>query len=183
MDLTLLTNAANSGLDEALSEKTFIHRIRDGKIYLENGVTVPYKPFLGTIGAVPEVESVNSLTAGSFFHRRRSCSSGDGELCSVACKIPAKAIVTLDLIKRKTIRFPRILSKDYIMTVGSARPMEDAARIAWIGLSSMVEGYGYEKFEAYQLLTQVGVTRVGNMVDPSYSLVAKCPTEYFKKRK
>jgi acetamidase/formamidase len=81
----------------------------------------------------------------------------------VACEIPTKAIVTLDLIKRKTIRLPRILSKELI--------------------SSMVEGYGYDKFEAYQLLTQVGVMRVGNMVDPNYSLVARCPTEYFKKRK
>ena len=62
-----LTNAANSGLNEALSEKTFIHRIGDRKIYLENGVTIPYKPFLGTIGAAPEVESANSLTPGSFF--------------------------------------------------------------------------------------------------------------------
>jgi len=158
-----LTNAANSGLDEALSEKTLIHRIRDRKTYLENGVTIPYKPFFGTTGAVPEVQSVNSLTPGSFFHRRRSCSSGDGELCSVACEIPTKAIVTLDLIKRKTIRLPRILSKELI--------------------SSMVEGYGYEKFEAYQLLTQVGVMRVGNMVGPNYSLVARCPTDYFKKRK
>ena len=61
-----------------------------------------------------------------------------------------------------------------VMTVGSARPMEDAARIAWKELIAWLEmDYGIDRWEAYQLLTHVGRMRIGNMVDPLYSVVAR----------
>jgi hypothetical protein len=59
------------------------------------------------------------------------------------------------------------------MVVGSARPMEDAARIANTELILWLESaYGYDRWNAYQLLTQAGGLYVGNMVDTVYSLVA-----------
>ena len=33
--------------------------------------------------------------------------------------------------------------------------------------------YGFDRWEAYQLLTHAGRMRVGNMVDPKYSMVAR----------
>ena len=43
------------------------------------------------------------------------------------------------------------------MTIGSARPLEDAARIAWVELISWLEAdHGFDRWEAYQLLTQAG---------------------------
>ena len=43
------------------------------------------------------------------------------------------------------------------MTIGSTRPMEDAARIAYRELIRwMVEDYGWDKLEAYFFLTQAG---------------------------
>jgi acetamidase/formamidase len=52
--------------------------------------------------------------------------------------------------------------------------VEDAARFAWMELIRwLATDYGVEPLEAYQLLTQAGRMRVGNMVDPQYSLVAK----------
>ena len=204
-----LTNTNSTPmLNEPLPERVFIYAIKDDKIELENGVRIPYAPFLGTIGTAPEIESINTLTPGywggnmdcpetcpgnevqlpvfvkdaHFFTGDVHAAQGDGELCGVACEIPARVTIMLDVVKGKKIRWPRIISKEHIMAVGSARPMEDAARIAWSELINfMVEEYGYEKLEAYQLLTQVGVMRVGNMVDPNYSLVAKCPKEYLRK--
>ena len=35
--------------------------------------------------------------------------------------------------------------------------------------------------DAYQLLTQAGGLYVGNMVDTTYSLVAKCPKRYLRR--
>jgi acetamidase/formamidase len=59
------------------------------------------------------------------------------------------------------------------MCVGSARPMEDAARIAYAELIGWLEGeHGFSQLDAYQLLTQAGGLYVGNMVDTTYSLVA-----------
>lgn len=67
------------------------------------------------------------------------------------------------------------------MVVGSARPMEDAARIAYTELIHwMVAGYGFDTLDAYQLLSQAGGLYVGNMVDTNYSLVAKCPKRYLR---
>ena len=56
---------------------------------------------------------------------------GDAEVCGVAAEIPTRGELTVELIKDKVIGTPRVESEDYIMTVGSARPMEDAARIAF----------------------------------------------------
>ena len=53
------------------------------------------------------------------------------------------------------------------MTIGSARPMEDAARIAYRELIRwLVADFGFDELEAYFFLTQAGKMRVGNMVDP-----------------
>ena len=42
----------------------------------------------------------------------------------------------------------------------------------------LVAGYGFDRWDAYQLLTQAGRMRVGNMVDPQYSPVAKIHKRY-----
>lgn len=65
------------------------------------------------------------------------------------------------------------------MTIGSARPMEDSARIAYVELVKwMVEEYGWDELDAYEALGQVGEMYVGNMVDTYYSLVAKVKKKY-----
>jgi acetamidase/formamidase len=65
------------------------------------------------------------------------------------------------------------------MTIGSARPMEDAARIAYRELIRwMVAEYGFDELDAYLLLTQVGRVRLGNMVDPKYTLGASILKQY-----
>jgi acetamidase/formamidase len=67
------------------------------------------------------------------------------------------------------------------MSLGSARPMEDAARMAYRDLIRwLVEDYGFEEAEAYFLASQAGRMRVGNMVDPKYTLGASILKEYIK---
>jgi acetamidase/formamidase len=107
---------------------------------------------------------------------------GQGELCGVALEITSKVTVVFDVIKGKEIEWPRIESDDAIMVVGSARPMEDAARIANTELVLWLEAeYGYDRLDAYQLLTQAGGLYVGNMVDTTYSLVASVEKRYLKR--
>ena len=65
------------------------------------------------------------------------------------------------------------------MSVGSARPMEDAARIAFHDLVTwLADDHGFERMSAYQLCSQVARVRVANMVDILYSVVAKIPKRY-----
>jgi acetamidase/formamidase len=113
-----------------------------------------------------------------FFTGDCHAGQGDGELCGVALEITAKVTVTLDLIKHKSIAWPRIESPDELMVVGSARPMEDAARIAYAELVVWLEELGWDRWEVYEALTQIGRLTVGNMVDTYYSLVAKIEKRY-----
>ena len=42
----------------------------------------------------------------------------------------------------------------------------------------LVTEHGFDKLEGLQLLSQVGKCRVGNVVDPCYTVVAKFPKKY-----
>ena len=120
-------------------------------------ITLPYEPFTGTMGVSPEIEAVSSLQpdywggnmdlpdvapgAVMYFPVQRpeawfyvgDCHArqGDGELCGVAVEIPATVTLRLDLVKGWSIPGVRLETEDFIMSVGSARPMEDAARMAY----------------------------------------------------
>jgi amidase len=47
----------------------------------------------------------------------------------VAVEIASTTTVQVDLIKNWQIAWPRLENENFIMTIGSTRPMEDAARI------------------------------------------------------
>jgi amidase len=104
---------------------------------------------------------------------------GDGKLCGVAVEIPA--VLQVDLVKGWSIPGVRLETKDFIMSVGSARPMEDAARMAYRDLIRwLVSDYGFDESEACLLCTQAGRVRVGNMLDPKYTLGAFTLKSYIR---
>ena len=87
--------------------------------------------------------------------------------------------LTLRVLKGRSIEWPRMEDDEHIMTVGSARPLMDALRLAQKELLEwLVADYGFDRWEAWQVISQVGTTRVGNVVDPLYSVVAKFPKRY-----
>ena len=200
-----VSTEASYFFDERIKEKTWAYHHCDGMYRYNEKMCYPSRPFLGTIGTSPELEALTSLlpsrhggnmdvrdvcpgntlylpvmVEGAYFYTGDChANQGDGELIGVGLEIPAKAILRFDLIKRKKINWPRIENNEMIMTVGSARPMEDAARIAYCELIRwMEEDFGWDKLDAYQALTQIGKMYVGNMVDPSYSMVAGIEKKY-----
>lgn len=196
----LTSTATTRTLQDPLPERVWIWKLRDGRLTnAELGVELDWDPFMGTFAVAPDLEAISALAPGPFggnmdvpavrpgnkvylpvwnpgalfytgdCHARQ----GQGELCGVALEITARVTVVFDLIKGRSIQWPRIESPDEIMVVGSARPMEDAARIANTELVLWLEAdYGIDRWDAYQLLTQAGGLYVGNMVDTTYSLVA-----------
>src|SRR5258708_3429733 len=57
------------------------------------------------------------------------------------------------------------------MAIGSARPLEDATRIAYHELVLWMEKeYGFDRWDAYMMLSQCGKVRLGNFVEPKYSV-------------
>ncbi len=106
---------------------------------------------------------------------------GDGELCGVALEMPATVELQIDLIKASPIVTVQLETEDFFMCVGSARPMEDAARIAYRELVRWVaQRTGMPEDEAYFLMTMCGKVRLGNMVDPKYSIGASIVRKYFE---
>ena len=107
---------------------------------------------------------------------------GDGEVCGSGLETSMDVTFQFDVIKNKKIRWPRIENSEYIMATGSVRPLMDAFRIAQIELINwLVEEYGFDKWEALQVVSQTGQTRVANAVDPNYTVVARFPKKYLPK--
>ncbi len=191
--------------DTALLTAPLPERVRKLHIDVESGtkwndrITLPYEPFIGTLGVSPQAEAISSLvpdyyggnmdlpdvapgavvylpvqTEGAYlFLGDCHAAQGDGELCGVAIEHPTVTTIKVDLIKGWTIRAPRLENETFYMTVGSSRPMEDAARGAYRELIRwMAADFGFEEIDAYMLLTQCGRIRLGNMVDPKYTVGA-----------
>jgi acetamidase/formamidase len=107
------------------------------------------------------------------------CRQGEGETCGVAVEAAMDTVLILDLIKGAATPWPRLESDDYLMSTGSARPLEDAFRIAqhdlvtWIGSEC-----GLDPLDAYQLVTQATESPIANVCDPNYTVLAKIRKGY-----
>jgi len=106
---------------------------------------------------------------------------GDGEIDGAAIETSFNVRFTVNLIKGKRIGWPRLINDKVVMSIGSTRPLMDALRLACSDLISwMVEDYGYDKYEALQLLGQVAQIKIANVVDPQYSVACIIDKKYLK---
>jgi len=105
---------------------------------------------------------------------------GDGETCGTAVESRSwTTIEILPVIKGKRVNTPRIENDEYIMSCGNARPLDSAYKIAYEDMCNwLVDDYGFDKWDAYQLMTQVCPVRVGNVVDTNFTIVVKFPKKY-----
>jgi acetamidase/formamidase len=173
-------------------------------------ITIELKPMLGRVAVAPRgEEAFGGLWPGDFggnmdaqeirpgatvylpiFHDGAYFYFGDGharqgfgEVNGSGLETSMDVVLEIDLIKDKTIDWPRIENDEYIMVAGSARPLIDAFRLAHIELLEwMEEDYGFGRWDAYQLLGQLAVSTVANIVDPVYTVVAKFPKKYLPER-
>jgi len=174
-------------------------------VYWSKRVTLPYRPHIGTLSCSPEIDSINTLTpdnhggnmdlpdmgpgsisylpvrtegARLFIGDAHAC-QGDGEVCGTAVEYPSTTTIRVDLIKQWSIEWPRLETEHLLMCIGSARPLEDAARIAYKDLVLWMEAaYGFDRWDAYMLLSQCGIVRLGNFVDPKYTVGAGILKKY-----
>ena len=195
-----LTGTAYTALlNDPLPEKVRKVPLDEENVYWSDRVTLAYNPHIGTLSCSPEIDSINSLTpdyhggnmdlpdmgpgsvtylpvnspgARLFIGDAHAC-QGDGEVCGTAVEYPSLTTIRVDLIKGWSIPWPRLEREDFIMAIGSARPLEDATRIAYRELIRWMEAdYGFDKWDAYMMLSQCGHVRLGNFVDPKYTVGA-----------
>ncbi len=107
---------------------------------------------------------------------------GEGEVAGTGLETSMDVELQIDLIKGKSIDWPRLEDANYIMVAGSARPLIDAFRLAHVELIEWLEQeYGFDRVDAYALVGQLGENTVANIVDPNYTVVAKFPKKYLPK--
>ena len=183
-------------------ERTVTFRAREA----EFAATLPMDPMHGTVGVAPaSFEARSSLVPdahggnmdtpemragttcylgvnveGALFslgdgHARQ----GEGESCGVAVECAMDTVLVVDVLKGRACPWPRLENDDYVMSAGSARPLEDAFRIAHTDMVQwMGEEFGLGAMDAYQLLTQVSESPVANVVDPNYTFLCKVRKEW-----
>ena len=167
---------------------TRICPIVDDLIYWSDELTIPYAPMLGCIGTAPDwgvpstgpagthggnmdiVETCPGSTVllpvfvpgGLLYVGDAHAAMGHGELSATGLEMAAEVEITVGLLKQERIPGPRIESRTEIMTVASGPPMERAIAqaYAWLILW-MEEDFGWDRWEAYDLLTHVGLISVG----------------------
>ncbi|WP_104083673.1 acetamidase/formamidase family protein [Cryobacterium sp. Y11] len=101
---------------------------------------------------------------------------GEGEVCGTGLESAMNSVIALDLIKGGASAWPRLENDDFIMSTGSARPLEDAFRISQKDLVGWASDLtGLDTMDAYQLVSQMGLAPAANVCDPSYTMVAKLP--------
>ncbi|MCZ6706093.1 MAG: acetamidase/formamidase family protein, partial [Bacteroidetes bacterium] len=169
-------------------------------------ITIDLEPMLGRIAVAPRgEEAFGGLWPGDFggnmdspdvregttvylpiFHDGAyfyfgdgHAKQGEGEVNGTGLETSMDVILRIDVIKGKTISWPRLEDANYIMVAGSARPLIDAFRLAHVELIEwLVDDYGFGKWDAYHLVGQLGEHMVANIVDPIYTVVAKFPKKY-----
>ena len=167
---------------------------------------IPMRPFLGCLGVAPARGEVRWSVTPEAYGGNMDCPEvcegntvyfpvnvrgallylgdghlvqGDGEIIGTAVEAALDVRLKVDLIKGRSIAWPRIESDTEIMTMGSYRPLEDAYRIAHKGMVDwLVADYGFDMMDAYQLLSQVGKAQVSQAVDPNYTVLARFPKKY-----
>ncbi|HVH53132.1 MAG TPA: acetamidase/formamidase family protein [Actinomycetota bacterium] len=183
-------------------KRTVSYRARAG----EYAVELPLDPMHGTVGVAPaSFEARSSLVpdahggnmdtpemrAGTtcylgvnvegalFSIGDGHCRQGEGETCGVAVEAAMDTVIAIDLVKDRTTPWPRLENDSHVMSAGSARPLEDAFRIAHVDMVTWLrEEFGFETLDAYQFLTQVSESPVANVCDPNYTFVTKVAKRY-----
>jgi acetamidase/formamidase len=166
-------------------------------------VEIPLHPFLGCIGVAPRWgESIHTVDAGPHggnLDCAEICSGaeihfpvnvpggllmfgdahaaqGDGELAGGALETSAQATFECQLQKGRRLRWPRIVNEHALMTLASGRPLLDVIRIAWTEMILWLEAdFGYDRWDALHVLSQVGQVRICNAVSPSYTALVRFP--------
>ena len=91
------------------------------------------------------------------------CRQGEGETCGVAVEAAMDTVVIVDLIKGVATPWPRLENDGYVMSTGSARPLEDAFRISQVDLVQWLGAeFGLHPLDGYQLVTQASESPVAN---------------------
>ncbi|HEY4306022.1 MAG TPA: acetamidase/formamidase family protein [Gemmatimonadaceae bacterium] len=163
--------------------------------------SVPMSPFLGCMGVAPASGEARSTIVPGTFGGNMDCwevragntlflgvnvpgallsfgdghyAMGEGEIMGAAVEGALNVEVYVELQKKVATPIPRIENMDEIMFVGSGRPLEDAARVAFKSMVQWVQAQTkMSEMDAYQFVSQNSRAPIIQLVDPEYTVLVK----------
>jgi len=163
--------------------------------------SVPLAPFLGCIGVAPAGGEVRTTIVPGNFGGNMDCpevragntvylgvnvpgallsfgdghyAMGEGEIMGAAIEGAMNVEVYVELIRKSATPIPRVENADEIIFVGSGRPLEDAARVAFKAMIGWVRAQsGMSVMDAYQFVAQNAKAPIIQLVDPEYTVMVK----------
>lgn len=170
---------------------------RDGK----HSWSVPMSPFLGCLGVAPSAGEARSTIVPGNFGGNMDCwevragntvflgvnvpgallsfgdghyAMGEGEIMGAAIEGAMNVEVYVELQKKVATPIPRIENMDEVMFVGSGRPLEDAARVAFKAMIQWVQAQTkMSEMDSYQFVAQNAKAPIIQLVDPEYTVLVK----------
>jgi len=176
--------------------------VSNGVVHWSDKRKLPIKPMIGVLGVAPvhgavltvdngthggnlDVQEITTGSTVSFeVQQEGACLyvgdchalQGDGECVGMgATEIGARVVLSVEVRdKPPRMTWPRIETETYIATLGCARPLEDAMRIAFEQMIYwLTDEYGFSDPEAYLFLGQVADARCTQVVNPKYTYICK----------
>lgn len=159
------------------------------------GIDVPIRPVIGTIGVATAEETITTLTPkdhggnldttdmtggttayfpvfqdGAMLAMGDSkAAMADGEMCGTGAEIATEIDVTVSVVSDPEVPLDRPLvdTGDAIKTIASADTMEEAVELANRDLLALLEAeHGFSRTEAYLFSSLVGGLEISQVVDP-----------------
>jgi len=184
--------------------RTKVVDVHDGHVIWNDRLRLPVKPMAGVIGVAPvhgavlTVDNgthggnldVQEVTTGNtvmlrvekpgahFFIGDCHALQGDGEAVGMgAIEIGANVTLRVSLVPAPVrLGHPRIETPTHLCTLGCARPLEDAMRIAFADMIYwLADEWNIPEPEGYLLLAQIAEARCTQMVNPKYTYICKVP--------
>lgn len=177
-------------------------RIFDGFIHWDERRTIPVEPMVGVLGVAPSFGSTLSIDNGehggnidvqevgsgctAYFpinadgaylyigdcHARQ----GDGEVAGMGpTEVGARVTLSVEVRERPSrMVWPRFENDTHIGTIGMARAMEDAMRVAYREMIHwLADEYNFTEEDAYMFLSTISESRATQVVNSKITYICK----------
>jgi amidase len=162
---------------------------------------LPLKPMLGCVGVAPSrKEAIAAITPGAFggnmdyaglvagvtvmlpvnepgallFIGDGHARMGEGEAAGTGVETSMDVEFRVALVRKSAIAWPRLENPDYVMVLGSARPLLEAFQHATTEMQRwLMADYGFSERGASTFMGQALEYEIANVVDPNFTVVAK----------
>jgi len=105
----------------------------------------------------------------------------DGEIVGTGIEISADVQFTVRVLKKKVMEWPRGENRDFIWTVGNARPLDQCIQHATTEMMRWLQSdYKMSVRHASTLLGQCVKYDMGNIFDPAFTMVCRLAKKWLE---